>query len=474
MPKSGISKEERQQIISLLESGWSTSSIANHIGVTTRQVAAVKAHITMRSYGMRERNEPDSLPQSRGNIDASAPTPNLVKDAQKLLEELQNNLSPVAVPIGRETIGGQNVFWDPDPNYGSANPHLMIIGESGFGKTYTIQCLVAELVKRGVPSVIIDYGRGFDLQSAPTEFTNTAVPIEVLAGEQGININPLRIHHGDVNGPLNVAVRVADSFSRVYRIGVHQHALLRDTIIEVFNDFGISKSDKSTWMRTSPTLSDVYSKLERISNARTRETSKTALSLRSHISTFFVFDTFRSGGENLKWDSIKAEKGRILIIQLKGLEGRTQQVVTDFLLWDLYHFMTGVGPSSLNLFCVLDEAHNLSFDSGTPADRLIREARKFGLGLIFASQQPEDFSDTAYANTASKLIFQTLDETRRVSRKITNKCVNCGDPSQLADLMARLPRGQAFFLTRNYGFNVKITPFNERFPAKEVQGKISH
>lgn len=159
---------------------------------------------------------------------------------------------------------------------------------------------------------------------------------------------------------------------------------------------------------------------------------------------------------------MKGANNRTLIIQLKGLEGRTQQVVTEFLLWDMYYFVTDAGPAPLGLFCVLDEAHNLSFDSGTPIDKMIREARKFGVGLIFASQQPEDFSDTAYANTASKLIFQTLDETRRVSRKIANKCMNCGTPSELADLLARLPRGQAFFLTQNHGFNVKITPFEAR------------
>jgi DNA phosphorothioation-dependent restriction protein DptH len=120
------------------------------------------------------------------------------------------------------------------------------------------------------------------------------------------------------------------------------------------------------------------------------------------------------------------------------------------------------GPKSLSLFCVLDEAHNLSFESDAPMDKLIREARKFGLGLILASQQAEDFSDTAYANTASKLIFQTLDEKRRVSRKVASKCKNYKDPLLLSDLVAKLPRGQAFFVTRNYGFSVKITPLSKR------------
>ena len=44
------------------------------------------------------------------------------------------------------------------------NPHLMIMGESGSGKTYAVQCLVAELAQRKVPSILFDYGQSFELQ----------------------------------------------------------------------------------------------------------------------------------------------------------------------------------------------------------------------------------------------------------------------------------------------------------------------
>jgi DNA phosphorothioation-dependent restriction protein DptH len=148
------------------------------------------------------------------------------------------------------------------------------------------------------------------------------------------------------------------------------------------------------------------------------------------------------------------------------LEGRTQQIVTEFLLWDLYYYCVRSGPGQIHLYCVLDEAHNLSFKEDTPIDKLIREARKFGLGLVFASQQPQDFSDTAYANTASKLIFQTPDEKQKVARKIANKCINVHDAALLADIIAQLPRGQAFFITRNYGFRLAIKSLSARVASE--------
>lgn len=462
MPKSRINDLQREQVLKLLATGMDVKEIALELGVTVHQVAAVKAHVTMRSYESLEKSTSDSSPAAVENSQDFSVRSEAVDRTTELIDEIQSSLSPGAVLIGQEVTTGKNIFWEPDPDYGSANPHMMIIGESGFGKTYTIQCLVAELAQHGIPSIVIDYGQGFDLQAAPEEFKTLARPVEILAGERGINVNPLQIYPSDINGPLNVAVRVSDCFSRVYRIGVQQQALLRDIVIRVFEDSGIYRSDKSSWEKPSPSLSNVNDKLQEIAGHRSNETAKLALSLKSHISTFFVFDTFRKSGQSLKWNSFMDGPNKTLVIQLRGLEGRTQQVVTEFLLWDIYHFIVRSGPKSLSLFCVLDEAHNLSFENDAPVDKLTREARKFGLGLILASQQAEDFSDTAYANTASKLIFQTLDEKRRISRKVASKCKNYRDPLLLSDIVAKLPRGQAFFVTRNYGFSVKITPLAKR------------
>lgn len=461
MTKSRISKREREDILQLLSQGLTSEDIARTVGVTTRQVAAVKAHITMRSY-----NGPQLLGSETENLGAKAATQfnnDIVANSTlQLLNKLQEGLSPIAVPVGSEVTTRKEVYWDPDPEYGNANPHLMIIGESGFGKTYAIQCLIAELAQRRVPSVVIDYGQGFELKSSPKEFVQSSHPIEILAGEHGININPLQIHVNDINGPVNVAVRISDSFSRIYGIGVQQHAVLRDVILEVFDERKIYKSDKASWSRPAPYLSEVQDKLEFIAADRQHGKSKTALSLKSHISTFFIFNTFRGSGRELDWDSILAEKNKVLVIQLRGLEGRTQQVVTEFLLWDLYYYMMRTGPSPLRLFCILDEAHNLSFDKGTPVDRLVREARKFGVGLILSSQQPSDFTELAFSNTASKLVFQTSDVNRHVSSKLANKSENILNAKWLATEIGRLPRGRAFFITRNLGVLVDISSFSER------------
>jgi hypothetical protein len=47
----------------------------------------------------------------------------------------------------------------------------------------------------------------------------------------------------------------------------------------------------------------------------------------------------------------------------------------------------------------------------SPVDTIVREARKYGVGMILASQSPHDFDRSVFANVASKLCFCcSLDE----------------------------------------------------------------
>lgn len=397
-------------------------------------------------------------------------------DLREILRAGTDEITPITpgrsrlrglVPLGVDTSNGNEVNWDPSPERGAANPHLMIIGESGFGKTYALHCIVTELALRAMRSIIIDFGRGFDLDTASAEFIKYAMPREVLVSQHGINLNPLQIHPSDTNGPLNVAVRTADCFGRIYRIGIQQHALLRDLILELFTEFGIQRSAPTTWNRAAPTLSDLNRKLDQVSSAGSDRRSAKTQSLKSHISTFFLFDTFRSTGEIVSWGDL-GQGNSTLIVQLRGLEDRIQKVVMEFLLWDLFHYLRRRGPHALDSFCVLDEAHNLSFHADGPIDKLVREARKFGLGLILASQQPTDFGRTVFGNTASKLIFQTFDQGNRLSRQLANKCIIRTDPELLAREIAQLQKGEALFFANNQISKVKITSLPKR--ALEVIG----
>ena len=123
----------------------------------------------------------------------------------------------------------------------------------------------------------------------------------------------------------------------------------------------------------------------------------------------------------------------------------------------------------MSAFVVLDEAHRLSFDEGSPVERLLREGRKFGLGVVLASQQPSDFGPIAFANTAAKLIFQVDDDRGFVSRQLARK-TRTHSQRQLEEIITRLPRGTAYAVLGNTGRLVQIEPFEDRAQRWAAQG----
>lgn len=155
-------------------------------------------------------------------------------------------------------------------------------------------------------------------------------------------------------------------------------------------------------------------------------------------------------------------RGTPVILQLKGLENSLEGAVTELLLWNLIGFVESLGPGPMRCFVILDEAHKLAFSPGSPAEKLLREGRKFGLGIILASQQPDDFSPVAFANTATKLVFQVSDERSAVSRHVAKKVAGSHSFVEISQLITRLPRGCAYFLTDNTGRVVRVLSFPER------------
>jgi len=458
MPKKATS-EQKADVLRMLSQGHDRDTIAAAVGVTPGQVSAISAHVSMGTY---ELPDPVEQPEKFASL-----APDRTSSVLHMLQSLEGSagretrLSPILLGSDAET--GEEVFWNPDPIGGSANPHVLILGESGFGKTYTIASLSAELAQENVVSVVFDYGQGFAPATLPTEYVAATNPLELHAGRDGVDINPLQIFPSDLHGPVNVAQRVADTFARVYkRMGVQQHAVIRQAVVDVMADAGITLDAPSSWTLDLPRFENVQAKLQDYASDFLNSQSRFAASAASHISTVFVFNTFRQNGEKVSWPDLLNSDNRAVIIQLKGLEHSLERAVTEFLLWNLIGFIEALGPGRLRCFVILDEAHKLSFNPGSPVEKLLREGRKFGLGLILASQQPEDFSPVAFANTATKIVFQVGDDRSSISRQLHRKIKNAHSFAEIYQLITKLPRGCAYVVTENLGRIVQVASFDER------------
>jgi DNA phosphorothioation-dependent restriction protein DptH len=375
----------------------------------------------------------------------------------------QPQVTGVRVWLGSDVQTHEPRYWVPTPEGGTTNPHLLIIGESGSGKTYATQCICAELAQRNVPTLVFDFGQGFSTTSTPPEFSRYAGPDEISVARDGININPLQIFPSDIYGPVNVAQRVADTFARIYpMIGVQQHAVLRDAILRAFADVGINSHNANSWKRQPPRFSDLKATLDSIATDKNDPARKLAAAVASHISTVFIFNTFRATGLEVDWSTMLLPGPHTYIFQLKGLENLLERIVTELLLWNLIGYVESLGPGSLRCIVVLDEAHRMSFATDAPVEKLLREGRKFGLGLVLASQQPEDFSSVAFTNTASKLIFNVTDERGAIARQIARRSGSGATFSSLSRRIGTMPRGQACFVSGELITIVEIADFGQR------------
>ena len=455
-----ISDEQRLVVVRMLSEGHDRETIAAEVGVSPGQVSAISAHVTMGTYKVTP--PPAKQPLER----AIAPTPtdnllSLLRQMEHAPASHRSNFAPIL--LGEDAESRDEVYWNPDPAGGVANPHVLILGESGFGKTYTLCCLLAELARQGVTSIVFDYAQGFSPQSAPEAFLEFVRPIEIQAGQEGIRINPLQPFPFDLHGPVSVAQRLADTFKRVYpNIGIQQHAVLRQAVIDVMGDRGIVADDGKSWEKPLPDFGELQTKLDEYAQDSRNPHKKLAAAVASHISTLFVFNTFRSNGHALEWADMVAAGGRVYVMQLKGLETSLEKAVTELLLWNFIGFIDSLGPGPLRCFAVLDEAHKLSFDAGSPTVKLLREGRKFGLGLMLASQQPEDFSPVAFSNTATKIVFQIGDDRSTVSRQLHRKIKNTHTFSEVHEIVTKLPRGWAYVVSDNLGRVTRITSLEDR------------
>jgi DNA phosphorothioation-dependent restriction protein DptH len=455
-----ITDSQRKAVLALLAQGLNREAVAAQVGITPGQVSAVAAHVKMGTYEKHRAHA--TVAQSaqlvgRGRVHA------LLDEIGVASRRVRAASGPHRILIGVDAETDEEVFWNPDPSHGTANPHMLILGESGFGKTYAICCLLTELAQSKIPSIVFDYGQGFTSGAFPRHFIEYAKPIEIRASHDGVAINPLQLFPSDSHGPINVAQRVADTFQRVYaQIGVQQHTLLRQAVLDVLIDEGIIPENRASWDRSPPPFAALQHKLHNYAENSSHPQRRIASSVASHISTIFVFNTFQDHGLSLDWQDMLDNRGHVFVIQLKGLEHSLERAVTEFLLWNFIGFVESVGPGPVRCFVVLDEAHKLACVPGSPTEKLLREGRKFGLGLILASQQPEDFSKVAFANTATKMVFQVGDDRRAVSRQLARKVTNSHSIAEVAALITRLPRGWVYFISENIGRVVRIHAFEER------------
>ena len=361
------------------------------------------------------------------------------------------------------------------------NGHMLLVGKSGTGKTYTLTQILGQLGKQAktLRVHVMDIHGDIDIPGASTvKFSESTK----------YGFNPLKINpdpdFGGVRKRVQGFLAALQRTSR--KLGSKQEAALRNILFDLYAANGFLDGKPETWLlndgkqrqypKKNPTLEDAYKFAQfKLKSMFLGTNSKAAISLESlnrKVNQFYAKrkhaaktagmttdeikkteDELRKLGEEavtlyqdyiqsiqtgmelsdvMKYDSREVMKSVVERLEnlhaigifkqepppfdpnssiwrydIKALSMDEKKLFVSFVLESLFNkaVQDGVQNDIVEVI-VLDEAHNfLSDDPEDITNIIAKEARKFGVALICASQSPTSFSDDFVSNVGTKIIL---------------------------------------------------------------------
>lgn len=383
------------------------------------------------------------------------------------IEEAKKNtikkLEDTRILIGSIEGSNQKLYWEyGHPNL--ANRHLLISGKSGQGKTYFMQCMLYELSKQNISSLVIDYTNGFvqnQLEKVFIEKLDNKLKQHIIYTEL-LPINPFKKQQIDLGMGTKIDESTQDMVDRivqvidfVFDLGIQQKHLLSQVITEAYSMNG-----------NSLTFTHIKNRLEEAEDSG----SKTLL---GRISGLLSRDPFSYKEDSFNWNDLYNDNGEVHIMQLTGFQSNVQRILTEFLLWDLYNYSVSFGDKNKPLPILLDEAQNLNHKEDSPATKIMKEGRKFGWSAWFATQSLTSIKKaggdlSGLYNAQEQIHFlPTEDQVSYLSGILSN---DQQSKTKLEQKLSNLQKGQCLvsgpaFIDnglKNTIQKIQITPLEER------------
>ncbi len=356
---------------------------------------------------------------------------NQVEIENNEIEDNNITLNETRLLIGKHKYSNKNIYWEYG-NKGLSNRHVIITGKSGQGKTYFIQTLLSELSMSNINILIIDYTDGYlenQIEDIFKENFKDKLKTKIIYRDK-LPINPFKkiiITIGDeevLENNENMIDRVVQSIDFVFGLGVQQTTLLAEVLKEDINIHG----EKYTFTMLMNNLNNYEDKAK--------------FNLYGRIRTLVEQERF-SYDSHFNWDNIFANNGEIHIFQFAGVQKNIQQVMIEFLLWDIFQYAKS-GNELKPLPIVLDEIQNLRFTSDSPLVKILREGRKYGLSGIFATQSLASIKGSdkeAIFNSAQQIHFLPPDnQIADISKIVTS---DRGERNNVETELKNLKKGEA-------------------------------
>lgn len=329
----------------------------------------------------------------------------------------------LTVSVGAELHGDTNVPWSLTVN---GNPHLLVSGLPGMGKTTCLLNLCKQMVAGGVCPIIFSYHQDIDDQ------LEQAVQSVRFVDFDGLGFNPLSV--ADLESPtayLDVAGSLRDIFSAIFpELGDLQCESIRGAIKESFVEAGWSVSGRGS---QEPEFKRFIEILR--SDPKPNRGRQTLLVRLAELEDYGFFETGTSRESLWASDSI-------IVIRIHTTQNETlQRAFASLVFYGLYKQMFHRGiRDRITHALVFDEAHRAAGLKLIPT--MAKECRKYGISLVLASQEARDFNVSLFSAIANYLVLRL---TEADAKALVRNVATARQERRLIDQIKQLDRFKALY-----------------------------
>jgi hypothetical protein len=336
---------------------------------------------------------------------------------------------PTAVPLGHSVTDDGGVTVDLE----LLRKHMVIFAGSGSGKTVFIRRVVEECALLGVSAIVLDPNNDLARLGDPWPAPQSAwragdaekaaeyhSEVEVVVWTPGHTARPLSFpalpdfasaldDENEFKSAVDVAVDTLAPRAKINGAAVkaeHSRAVLREAV----RYYG--RRGERSLAGFIAMLSDLPDGVSRMGNA-----GRLAAELAETLRAATVNDPlFGGGGESVDPGTLltpsEGKRARVSVVSFIGLssdeqrQGLTSQLQMELFAWIKAH---PAREKPLGGLLVMDEAQDIAPAAGQTASTrstimLAAQARKFGLGLVFATQAPKGLHNLVSGNATTMAI----------------------------------------------------------------------
>jgi len=355
------------------------------------------------------------------------------------------------VCLGTDLLTGGKVDW---PLTVKGNPHLLIAGLPGMGKTTCLLNLCTQMLDAGIRPIAFSYHQDID-----DELQRLVGSIRFV-DFHGLGFNPLQVmDRNSQMAYLDVAGALRDIFVAIFpELGDIQGERIRRAIKESFVEKGWDDPNAAQDELEEPEFGRFVAILRDAPKAD--RGLKGLLARLEELADYGFFDL--AGPQESLWESDEPVVIRIHKTQNDNL----QKAFASLIFYGLYKDMFRRGiRDHITHAVIFDEAHRAAKLTLIPT--MAKECRKYGISLVLASQEARDFNVSLFSAIANYLVLRL---TEADAKALVRNVASSDQERMLIDRIKQMERFKALYFSesRKKPARVALLP-----PDAHVSGELA-